>query len=83
MTLPTATPIPHPRFRLPVLGDLLTIDFASPVLGTADKLSKSDDGIFEQRIFGLSAIALADAALIDEVNDCLLYTSPCQSTHRS
>lgn len=69
MTLPTATPIPHPRFRLPVLGDLFTIDFASPVLGTTDKLCKSGDGILEQRIFALSAIALSDAALIDEVND--------------
>jgi cytochrome P450 len=67
--LPTATPIPHPRFRLPVLGDLLTIDFAKPVLGTTDKLRKSDGGILEQRIFALSAVALADTALIDEVND--------------
>jgi cytochrome P450 len=73
MTLPAATPIPHPGFRLPFLGDLFTIDFASPVLGTADKLSKSDGGIFEQRIFGLSAIALADAALIEEVNDETLW----------
>lgn len=69
MTPPAATPIPHPRFRLPVLGDLLTIDFASPVLGTAEKLRKSSGGIFEQRIFALSAIAIADAALIDEVHD--------------
>jgi cytochrome P450 len=67
MTLPTV--IPHPRFRLPVLGDLFTVDFASPVLGTTDKLRKSGDGILEQRIFALSAIALADTALIDEVND--------------
>ena len=69
MTLPTATPIPRPRFRLPVFGDLVTIDFASPVLGTTDKLRKSGGGILEQRIFALSAIALADTALIDEVND--------------
>lgn len=69
MTLPTATPIPHPRFRLPFLGDLFTLDFASPVMGTTDKLRKLDGGILEQRIFALSAVALADAALIDEVND--------------
>ena len=73
MTLPTTTPVPHPRFRLPILGDLFTINFASPVLGTTDKLNKSDDGILEQRIFALSAIALADAALIDEVNDETLW----------
>ena len=73
MTLPTATPIPRPRFRLPVLGDLFTIDFASPVLGTTDKLRKSGGGILEQRIFALSAIALADTALIDEVNDETLW----------
>ncbi|WP_243706850.1 cytochrome P450 [Mycobacterium marinum] len=69
MTAPTAARIPHPRFRLPVLGDLLTIDFASPVLGTTEKLRNSADGILEQRIFALSAVALGDAALIDEVND--------------
>nr|WP_063892974.1 cytochrome P450 [Mycobacterium gordonae] len=69
MTSSSATLIPHSRFRLPLLGDLFTIDFASPVLGTADKLRKSSAGIFEQRIFALSAIAVADAGLIDEVND--------------
>lgn len=69
MTPSAATPIPHPRFRLPVLGDLLTIDFTSPVLGTTEKLGKSSGGIIEQRIFALSAIALADAGLIDEVNN--------------
>ncbi|WP_204079972.1 hypothetical protein [Mycobacterium riyadhense] len=69
MSRPTATPIPHPRFRLPVLGDLFTIDFASPVLGTTDKLRKSGDGTLQQRIFALSAIALSDAALIEEVSD--------------
>jgi cytochrome P450 len=73
MTLPTTTPIPHPRFRLPFLGDLLTLDFANPVLGTTDKLRKLDGGILEQRIFALSAVALADAALIDEVNDETLW----------
>lgn len=69
MSTSTATAIPHSRFRLPLLGDLLTIDFTSPVLGTTDKLRSSTDGIFEQRIFALSAIALSDAALIEEVND--------------
>lgn len=69
MTSSVATPIPHSRFRLPLLGDLFTIDFSSPVLGTTDKLRKSSAGIFEQRIFALSAIAVADAALIEEVND--------------
>lgn len=73
MTLPAATPIPHPRFRLPVLGDLFTLDFASPVMGTTEKLRKSGSGILEQRIFALSAVALCDAALIDEVNDETLW----------
>lgn len=69
MTPSAGTLIPHSRFRLPLLGDLFTIDFTSPVLGTTEKLLKSSNGIFEQRIFALSAIAVADAALIDEVND--------------
>lgn len=45
MIRPSATPIPHPRFRLPVFGDVFMIDFASPVLRTTDKLRKSSDGI--------------------------------------
>jgi unspecific monooxygenase len=69
MTPPAPSPFPHSRFRLPLLGDLFTIDFTSPVLGTSEKLLKSSGGIFEQRIFSLSAIAVADTALIDEVND--------------
>ena len=69
MTSSVSTPIPHSRLRLPVLGDLLTIDFTSPVLGTTEKLSRAEDGIFEQRIFNLSAVALANAELIEEVND--------------
>jgi cytochrome P450 len=69
MTAPPATPIPHSRFRLPLLGDLFTIDFTSPVLGTTEKLLNTSGGILEQRIFNLSAIAVADAALINEVND--------------
>ncbi|WP_082129351.1 cytochrome P450 [Mycobacterium haemophilum] len=69
MTLATATPIPHPCFRLPIVGDLLTTDFAKPAQGLAAEFGKLGSGIVEQRIFGLSIIALADPALIDEVND--------------
>lgn len=73
MSPATATPIPHPPFRLPIFGDLLTLDYASPVLGTTEKLNKSEGGIFEQRIFAISAVTLADAALIEEVNDETLW----------
>ncbi|OOK65227.1 cytochrome P450 family protein [Mycobacterium kansasii] len=39
------------------------------MLGTTEKLRTSSGGILEQRIFALSAIAVADPALINEVND--------------
>jgi unspecific monooxygenase len=42
-------------------------------MGTTDKLRKSSGGIIEQRIFALSAVAIAEAALIDEVNDETLW----------
>lgn len=64
-----ATPIPHPRFRLPILGDLLTIDFAKPTQGLAVETRKLGSGIFEQRIFKVPVIVLADTALIADVNN--------------
>lgn len=64
----TSISLPHPRFRLPILGDALTLDFAKPtqrLVGHTLDLG----GIYEQRVFGWPAIIVSDTALIDEVND--------------
>ncbi|RFZ62040.1 Bifunctional P-450/NADPH-P450 reductase [Mycobacterium marinum] len=66
---PTTTPqLPHPRWRLPILGDLLTIDLAKPSQGLARDIT-SHNGIVEQRIFHFPVIVLSDTGLINDVND--------------
>lgn len=64
--------LPHPRWRLPVVGDLLTLDLDKPCQGLA-KEAAAHPGIFEQRIFSLPVVVLADPALIEEVNDEMLW----------
>ncbi|MDD4866102.1 MAG: cytochrome P450 [Mycobacterium sp.] len=63
-----ATTLPHPRFRLPIIGDLLTIDLATPCQGLVKELD-AYGGIFEQRIFDIPVVVIAHTELIDEVND--------------
>ncbi|NNH70174.1 cytochrome P450 [Nocardia uniformis] len=60
--------LPHPPKRLPLLGDVLTTDFAKPaqsVLRSARTLGP----VFQHSVFGFSTIIVAGAAEIDEVND--------------
>jgi cytochrome P450 len=65
----TPAPIAHSRWRMPLIGDLLTVDFAAPAQGLATQIRKLDTGIMEQRIFDVPVIALADTGLINEVNN--------------
>lgn len=65
---PPHTPLPHPRWRLPILGDLLTIDMAKPSQGLARDIVEHG-GIVEQRIFDFPVIVLSRTDLINEVND--------------
>lgn len=65
----TQAPIPHSPLRMPVIGDLLTVDFAKPAQGLVAQIRKLDVGIMEQRIFSVPVIVLADAALINDVNN--------------
>ena len=65
----TNTAIPHSRLRLPIIGDLLTVDFAKPAQGLSAQIRKLDSAIMEQRIFDIPVIVLAGAALINDVND--------------
>lgn len=64
----TSATLPHPRWRLPIIGDLLTIDLANPCQGLA-KDNVARGGIVEQRIFDVPVIVLSDAGLIDDVNN--------------
>jgi cytochrome P450 len=65
----TGVAVPRPRWRLPVVGDLLTVDFTKPAQGLTAQMRKLDVGIMEQRIFSVPVIVLADAGLINDVND--------------
>ena len=38
----TTSSIPHPRLRLPIIGDLLTVDFARPAQGLSTQIRKLD-----------------------------------------
>lgn len=68
MTSTSSASLPHPRWRLPILGDLLTIDMAKPTQGLARDIT-AHGGIVEQRIFNFPVIVLSDTGLINEVND--------------
>lgn len=69
----TDTAIPHSRLRLPVIGDLLTVDFGNPAQGLAAQMRKHGWDIMEQRIFDVPVIVVAGAELIDDVNDDTLW----------
>lgn len=64
---PPAT-LPHPRWRLPLLGDLLTIDMAKPSQGLTREIVRHG-GIVEQRIFDFPVVCISRVDLINEVND--------------
>ena len=60
--------IPVPRFRLPVLGDILSIDAAKPTqreLRMAEELGP----IFERKILGHRLVVVSGADLVAELND--------------
>lgn len=59
---------PHPRWRMPIIGDLLTMDLAKPCQGLT-KEAATTGGVFEQRIFDFPVIVLSDADLINDVNN--------------
>ena len=65
----TNTAIPHSRLRLPIIGDLLTVDFAKPAQGLSTQIRKLDSPIMEQRIFDVPVIVVSGPALINDVND--------------
>ncbi|VBA62333.1 cytochrome P450 [Mycobacterium attenuatum] len=69
MTPHISTPIPHPRFRLPILGDVLTIDREKFSQWGNTQFRELNTGIIELLAGKIRIVGLADAALIEEVND--------------
>lgn len=67
-TATARTSVPHPRWRLPIIGDLITIDMTKPTQGLTRDIT-AHNGIVEQRIFDVSFIVLSDTGLINDVND--------------
>lgn len=61
-------PIPRPRWRLPFLGDLLSIDVAKPVQHEM-RMAQELGGIFERKILRHRLIVVSGADLVREVND--------------
>lgn len=65
----TTSSLPHTRLRLPIVGDLLTVNFAAPAQGVGAQIRKLGAPIMEQRIFNVPVVVIADTALINDVND--------------
>ncbi|ATL70030.1 cytochrome P450 [Nocardia terpenica] len=60
--------LPHPRGRVPLLGDVLTLDLARPTQQAA-RDARRLGGIFERRIFGQPVVIVSSTDLIEQVND--------------
>ncbi|WP_280385775.1 cytochrome P450 [Nocardia wallacei] len=67
-TTPNGSRLPHPRGRLPLLGDVLTLDLARPTQQAA-RNARQLGGIFERRIFASPVVIVSRADLIEQVND--------------
>lgn len=68
MTITHNTTLPRPRFRIPIIGDLVFVDVAKTCQRLV-KLLEGHRGIVEQRIFGLSVVFVSRTDLVDGVND--------------
>ncbi|WP_280405558.1 cytochrome P450 [Nocardia brasiliensis] len=61
-------PLPHPKWRLPVINDLLTINPIKPTL-TSLRDAQQLGGIFERRLVNWPMIVVSDPELISEIGD--------------
>ena len=68
MTTTSSAALPKPRWRLPILGDLLTVDLARPTQGLTKDID-GHGGIVEQSLFGWPAIVISRTDLVNEIND--------------
>ena len=62
------TLLPHPRFRIPVLGDLFGLNLAKPTQSLVP-LVQTLGPVFEKRFFNFSLKVVASPSVIAEVND--------------
>ena len=60
--------LPHPPRRLPLLGDVLTTDFAKPCQRLTQQ-ARDLGPVFEQKLFGYPAVIVTGPRAIDEVNN--------------
>ncbi|MFD3430219.1 cytochrome P450 [Nocardia fluminea] len=65
---PISAKLPRPRFRLPLVGDILTTDFAKPCQRLAEQ-ARELGPVFEQKLFGYPAIIVTGVEAVEEVND--------------
>lgn len=78
---PPLARLPHPKFRLPIAGDLLSVDSSKPVqreMKMADELG----GIYERKIFGHRLVVVSDPILVNEVNNEKVWTKFLGLPHR-
>ncbi|MBF6253900.1 cytochrome P450 [Nocardia farcinica] len=61
-------PLPHPKWRLPIINDLLTINPIKPTL-TSLRDAEQLGGIFERRLVDWPMIVVSDSELITEICD--------------
>ncbi|WP_084496692.1 cytochrome P450 [Nocardia amamiensis] len=64
--------LPHPRFRLPLLGDVLTTDFAKPCQRLAEQ-ARELGPVFEQKLFGFPAVIVTGTEAVEDVNNESLW----------
>ena len=71
MSIETALPnsqIPHPRWRVPLLGDVIGISVRNPVQ-KAIRLGQKLGPIFEQKVLGLRFVFATGADLVADLSD--------------
>ncbi|RRQ29809.1 cytochrome P450 [Rhodococcus sp. Eu-32] len=73
--------IPKPRFRLPVLGDILSIDAAKPTQREL-KMASELGPIFERKILSHRLVVVSGADLVAELNDESRFTKFLALPHR-
>lgn len=59
---------PHSRWRLPVIGDLLTVNLTKPCQGMVADM-KTHGGLVEQRIVNFPVVVVSRADLVEEINN--------------
>ncbi|AUH43861.1 cytochrome P450 [Streptomyces sp. CMB-StM0423] len=70
---PELSRIPHPRHRLPVVGDVFGVDPGRPVQDSL-RMARELGPIFRRKIFGLEIVVVSGADLVAELADESRFT---------